>query len=285
MGYKHIDNLYKYQAILDFKQCYALEKIHGTSQHISWSAGAGALSLFPGGNKMETMLPLFNLEELKQKFIALGHDKVTIFGEGYGGKCQGMSATYGKETKFVAFEVRIGETWLNVPNAHDVCNKLGIEFVDYVLIDTTLENIDRERDKPSVQAVRNGILEPKMREGVVLRPLNEVLDHRGNRIVAKHKRAEFSERATTPEVDPAKRAVLESAGLIAMEWVTDMRLRHVLDKLPECREPKDIPVIIKAMQEDIYREAKGEIVESPAVLKAIGNRTVKLFKQQLMEIS
>ena len=30
MGYMHIDNLYKDQRILQFKECYALEKIHGT---------------------------------------------------------------------------------------------------------------------------------------------------------------------------------------------------------------------------------------------------------------
>ena len=36
MGYAHIDNLYKEQTILMFRECYALEKIHGTSAHISW---------------------------------------------------------------------------------------------------------------------------------------------------------------------------------------------------------------------------------------------------------
>ena len=29
MGYQHIDNLYKNQSILMFRECYALEKIHG----------------------------------------------------------------------------------------------------------------------------------------------------------------------------------------------------------------------------------------------------------------
>lgn len=40
--------------------------------------------------------------------------------------------------------------------------------------------------------------------------------------------------------------------------------------------------IIKAMQEDIRREAKGEIVESKELFKAIGTRTVKVFKEYLM---
>ena len=35
MAYLHIDNLYKNQEILMFKECYALEKIHGTSGTIT----------------------------------------------------------------------------------------------------------------------------------------------------------------------------------------------------------------------------------------------------------
>ena len=31
MAYMHIENLYRNQNILLFKQCYCLEKIHGTS--------------------------------------------------------------------------------------------------------------------------------------------------------------------------------------------------------------------------------------------------------------
>ena len=37
MGYMHIDNLYKNVTIMLFKEAYVLEKIHGTSAHITWS--------------------------------------------------------------------------------------------------------------------------------------------------------------------------------------------------------------------------------------------------------
>ena len=47
MGYLHIDNLYKAQDILNFKTCYALEKIHGTSAHLKWDNGE--LTFFSGG--------------------------------------------------------------------------------------------------------------------------------------------------------------------------------------------------------------------------------------------
>lgn len=41
MGYMHIDNLYKNQDMLIFRECYALEKIHGTSAHVSWKDADG----------------------------------------------------------------------------------------------------------------------------------------------------------------------------------------------------------------------------------------------------
>ena len=108
MSYMHMDNLYKNQDILQFKECYALEKIHGTSANISYNNKT--LHLFPGGSKYETFAALFNQEELKSKIEQLGVEKIVIYGEAYGGKCQGMKDTYGDKLKFVVFEVKIGSS-------------------------------------------------------------------------------------------------------------------------------------------------------------------------------
>ena len=209
MSYAHIDNLYKNQTILLFRECYATEKIHGTSAHVKWLGGD--FKLFSGGESPERFALLFPPEVLRARFMALGHAEVTVYGEAYGGKCQGMSATYGKELRFVAFEVQVGETWLNVENAADVASKLGIEFVPFEKISTDLAAIDTERDRDSMQAIRNGMGTGHKREGIVLRPLLEFRDHRGDRIICKHKRDEFKETATPREVDPAKAKALADA--------------------------------------------------------------------------
>lgn len=101
MSYLHIPNLYKDKSILLFKEAYALEKIHGTSAHIAWNEGN--LTLFAGGIKYELFTKLFDHKALKAGFEKMGHKKVCIYGEAYGGSCQGMSATYGKDLKFIAF--------------------------------------------------------------------------------------------------------------------------------------------------------------------------------------
>ena len=281
MGYLHINNLYKQQTILLFKEAYAMEKIHGSSAHIGWKFEKKKIHFFTGENH-PLFLTLFDEEFLIKKFEEIFPDQyAVIFGEQYGGKCQGMSNTYGKESKFIGFDVKVGDVWINVPNAEDVCNQFNVEFVDYVKIDVNLDNINIERDKPSVQAVRNGIVEPKQREGVVLRPLVELKTNNGERVIVKYKGDGFNETKTKRVVSEEDLKILTDAKEIAEEWVTNMRLEHVLQKFPADVSMEKMGDIIKAMIEDVNREGKDEIVESKVVNKAIGQKTVQLFKAKL----
>lgn len=298
MGYLHIENLYKNQTVLGLDELYAMEKIHGTSAHVKFKDGN--VSFFSGGEKHSNFKALFNEEFLATALASLGVDEIIVNGEAYGGKCQGMSKTYGKDLKFIVFDVRFNGVWLTVPAAKQVADFLKMEFVHYVKVSNKLEEIDRERDADSVQAVRNGMGEGHKREGVVLRPTEELFDERGNRLIAKHKRSEFMETKTPREVNPDKQLILKEAQAIAEEWVTPMRLNHVLDVLKVYKhvtanaglsadqvkdaEPlgmEDMRQLIGMMIEDVKREAKGEIEDNQAAMKAIGKRTATLFKQML----
>lgn len=283
MSYEHISNLYSCQDILLFRECYALEKIEGTSAHISWR-GNTAIAFSPGGESYAAFKALFDEENLRAKFGTIASD-VTVYGEAYGGSCQGMRETYGPNLKFVVFDIKVGDVFVSVPNAEEIAGVLGLEFVHYVRIPATVDAMDAERDAPSVQAVRNGIKEPKHREGIVCRPLIELRKNNEDRIMAKHKRDEFRERATPQKVvDLAKLKVLAEANAIADEWVTPNRLSHVLDKIPKPHVLTIMSVVIRAMQEDVLREARGEIVESKDALRAIGSKAALLFKQRVTQI-
>lgn len=278
MGYLHIENLYKNQTILLFRECYAMEKIHGTSAHISWNKGE--VGFFSGGVGHPQFVALFNAETLAAKFKEVfGDQKVTVYGEAYGGKCQGMSATYGTSLRFVVFDVQVGDVWLNVPAAENVAQTLGLEFVHYVKTTTDLDSLNYERDSPSVQAHRNGNMVARHREGVVLRPLVEMTTNNGSRVIAKHKRAEFGETRTPRDVTPEQAQALADADAVAQEWVTAMRLEHVLDKMPGYQLPEDTGKILAAMTEDVLREGAGEIVDSRDVRKAIGKATAALLRR------
>jgi len=212
---------------------------------------------------------------------------VYLFGEGYGGKCQGMRNTYGEQLRFVAFDVKVNNRWQTVPRAEEITKQLGLDFVDYVRISTDLDAINFERDRPSVQAIKNGVGDKCKREGVVLRPLAEFVKDFGERIICKHKAEAFSERKTTPKVpkNVEELQAISNAIAIAEEWVTPMRLQHVLDKIPQdqVRDMALIPYVCKAMVEDVFREARGEIVESKAVQKEISQKTISLYKAYLFE--
>lgn len=285
MGYRKIPNLYKDQTILMFRECYAMEKCHGTSSHIKWDGKK--VHYFSGGEKYETFLSLWDDAFLTAKFTELfGEDTITIYGEAYGGKMQGMSHTYGKEPKFIAFEVQCGDSWRDVPIAEAICKQFNIEFVPYCRTSTDVAVLDSLRDAPSEIAVRRGITEPKPREGIVLRPIIECYTHGGEcRVICKHKGVAFQERQHQPSVlDVDKQKILEDAEAIADEWVVAERLNHVLNQLGNPTELSDMGKVLAEMVNDIVVEGEGEFVDSKEVRRAISRKTAEMYKARVTKI-
>ena len=278
MGYLHIDNLYKNQTILMFKECYALEKIHGTSAHIRWKDDV--LTFFSGGAKYVNFIALFDHDDLIRRFQEIGVSDICIYGEAYGGKIQGMKDTYGDKLRFIVFDVKIGGMWLDVPKMDQITDTMGLKVVPWRMIDATIEEINSVRDQGSTVGYELGN-EGKKREGVVLRPLIECTLNNGKRIIAKHKRDDFRETKAPREISPEQLGVLTEAGEIADEWVTEMRLTHVLNSLGGDVQIEQIPDVIRAMFADVEREAEGEIVMSKAARRAISKRTASMFKARL----
>jgi hypothetical protein len=278
MSYMNIDNLYKNTDILQFRECYAIEKIHGTSAHITFKNGQ--INFFAGGCKHDAFIMLFDTNELLNKYNAKAitlERSVTIYGEAYGGSLQKMRETYGDSLRFVAFEVKIGDSWLSVPQAEEFTRSLGLDFVPYVKCSTDLKELDAQRDSFSIQAVKNGMGEGHLREGIVLRPLIEVTKNNGERIIAKHKADKFKETSTVHKVGE-KLEVIADAKKIANEWVTLERLNHVLDTFAKPHTIEITGKVLIAMNADIAREAQGEIVMSLEALKEINRSTALMYK-------
>ena len=284
MGYMKIPNLYACDDILLFKWCYALEKIHGTSAHIAWRDNK--LSFFSGGEPHERFVSIFDQDFLTEHFTSKFPDtNVVVYGEAYGGKQQGMSATYGKDLKFIAFDVMINDVFLNVVNAYDVVYYMNLEFVHYTETLCEIDELVDERNKPSVQAIRNGIAEPKMREGIVLRPPVEMQTSNGKRVIAKFKNEEFAEHSKPRKVKDTTVDYSE-ANAVADDWVNPMRLTHVIDQLVSSRDNKEYSIedtgkILQLMVDDIKAESVGEVDVTKDVERAIKTKTAKLFKSHL----
>lgn len=281
MGYAHINNLYADQRILMFRECYALEKVDGTSASVAQRDGNVWFS--SGGASPVTFEALFDKAALAASMRDLGYTSVTIHGEAYGGKQQGLAARYGDSLRFVAFDVMLDGRWADVPTAEAIVHRLGLRFVRYARVPTDLAALDAERDAPSEESRRNGVEGDKPREGVVLRPIVEMVDGNGDRVIAKHKRDDERETKTPRKVvDPSQVQVLADAQAIADEWVTATRLDHVLDKFGPATMA-DTSKVIAAMVADVVREAgvANEIVDSKAARAAIGKRAAAMFHARL----
>ena len=266
-----------------------MEKVDGSSSHIKWKDGQ--LHFFSGGASNLMFVQLFDQEKLKAKFIELNTQDCTLYGEAYGGKVQKRSYMYGPDLHFVGFECQFGDIWLNVPAAEQMFKDFGLPFVPYEKVSTDLASLDAVRAKPSEQAFRNGMSKLEdptthhMREGVVLRPLIELRKNNGERIVAKYKNDAFSERkskADTQIGDEAEIKILHDAEALAEEWVTPIRLIHVLDQVGNPEQENAIPVVMKAMYNDVFRESKQQPdMEAKETRRAISRKAVELYRQYL----
>lgn len=292
MGYLHIENLDrpKGQRMLLFREVYALEKVFGTSACVSWRHGA--LRLSSGGADRSEFLKFFDQDRLASGFRRLGRDAVDAHGEAYGGKEQGQSGRYGNELRFISFDVMIEGSWLAVPAAHQLSESLGLEFVPYQKVTTDMDALRALRDAPSEVAKRRGIEKPVDREGLVLRPLIELRANDDERLIAKFKGRMFSERKTFQDSpDGAQRTqALSDAEAIAEEWVTEMRLTHVLQHLRASHlafpgwQVSDCARVATEIVADVLREAEGEVVASKEAERAIKRRAATLFQARLKAV-
>jgi hypothetical protein len=269
--------MYKNQTILLFREAWAMEKCHGSSSHVGWNDNQ--LSFFSGGESHDRFKSLFDQSALTETFQKLGHQKIVVYGEVYGGKCQGMKDVYGPDLRFIAFDVQIGDSWLNVPDMAEIATLLGIEVVPYSKVSTDIAVLDALRDAPSEIAVRRG-MGVQLREGIVLRPLIEMTMNNGERVICKHKGGAFSERVHVPKVSPDKLEVVSEANDIAIEWVTVNRLINAKSHFKEEDwNLSNLRNIIIYIVEDVRREASSEIIWTRDVERSVSKKVGILFKK------
>lgn len=163
------------------------EKIDGTNVRVMWD-GHGVKF---GGKTDEAQIQvqlLYRLNDLfdgpanAERFAAtFGETAACLYGEGYGGRIQKVGPLYGPTTKFILFDVRVGEWWLQRADVENVASKMGLDVVPIIGWGTLTEAADR---------VRGGIASERGElpaEGIVARPKVDLYDRKGQRIIGKIK--------------------------------------------------------------------------------------------------
>jgi hypothetical protein len=185
------------------------EKVDGMNLFVRWGPEDGVEF---GGRTYKTDIPVYMREVLDATFTweniceALGADDqsptVYLYGEGYGPKIQKVGSLYrSDEHSFVLFDVRIGDFWLDRANVADVAAKLGIEVVPVIgegTLDEAIQIVStgltwNERGA-IVRWGRHGLQSAWGNfeaEGIVARPLVDLFDRKGHRIITKIKGVDF----------------------------------------------------------------------------------------------
>lgn len=166
------------------------EKIDGTNIRIYWDGhkvnyyGRTDKAQIPS-TLMNKLIELFggnvNEEVFEQHF---GDKQVLLIGEGYGAKIQNGGA-YREDNSFILFDVCIDGKYLSRENVKSIANTFNIEMIPTVFVGNLQKGIDYVKTKP------NSTIGTAKMEGLVARPLKELKDENGNRIILKIKVCDF----------------------------------------------------------------------------------------------
>lgn len=168
------------------------EKIDGTNIRIHWDGHQVSF----GGRTDNAQIPaplvnrlneLFggetNAQLFEQKF---GETEITLYGEGFGAKIQKGGWLYKSDgMDFILFDARVGDLWLTRDSVEDIGKAFNLRVVPVVL------RCDIETAVKYVKSKPMSTIGTAPMEGLVGRPMEEMRDRRGNRIIVKLKVRDF----------------------------------------------------------------------------------------------
>lgn len=166
------------------------EKVDGTNIRVHWDGhkvefgGRTDKTQIPGPllNKLNEMFMTTEVEEL---FEQTWDDKdVILFGEGYGPKIQN-GGDYRPDVSFILFDVLVGDNYQEREWVEKTAQMFNIDVVPIVLTGTIQDGIDYAMEHP------RSIMGTAIMEGVVGRPMIELRDRRGERVIVKIKWEDF----------------------------------------------------------------------------------------------
>ena len=160
------------------------EKIDGTNIRVCWD---GETVTFKGRTE-RAQIPATLFAALQEMFPPEkfhGKDPICLYGEGYGAKIQKGGGLYRADQSFVLFDVRVGDWWLSRAAVQDVATEFRLGLVANLGVGSLYEAINYTAHGFSSQ------FGTAQAEGLVLRPLHELFDRAGRRIITKIKTKDF----------------------------------------------------------------------------------------------
>lgn len=175
------------------------EKVDGTNIRVMWDGynvtfgGRTEKAQIPP-NLIARLMELFGTEEAAQLFEqTFGEREVILFGEGYGGRIQGCGSKYHTDGEdFILFDLLISGNYQPRESVERCAKTFGVKAVPVVGRGTLEQAVSFVRSNPL------SLLGDLPMEGVVCRPVYELLDRCGNRVIVKIKYKDFRDLPPDP---------------------------------------------------------------------------------------
>ena len=175
---------------------YFTEKVGGMNIRVHWDGykisfyGRSKSAILPEHLKTK-LAEIFINNETEEMFEQLfGKQEVTLFGEGYGHKIQVGDNYNSKECDFILFDVFTNNKYLPLEQVNQIAHSLNIRSVPIILTETIDNAVKFVKSKPKSYIAENKEYEM---EGLVGRPMTDIYDNEGNRIMVKIKARDFKE--------------------------------------------------------------------------------------------
>ncbi len=170
------------------------EKIDGTNIRVLYNDSENPLHPleFRGRTDMAQIPPhlhqklgeMFNYFKLQE---VLEDTPACLYGEGYGVKIQKDGGDYIPDgVGFILIDIRIGRWWIRRVDLEEIARKLEIPIVPLIDRCTLCEAVELVRDGFDSQ------MRPTAPEGIVCKPVVDLLSRSGARIITKIKGRDFS---------------------------------------------------------------------------------------------
>ena len=167
------------------------EKIDGTNIRIMWD---GENVRF-GGKTDNAQIPTILIEVLQDTFTNeimanafSDSDNVCLYGEGFGKKIQKGGNYIPDRADFILFDVKVSNWWLTRKSIEDIAFKLNIAIVPIIGV-WKLEKAIEYVKKGFFSTIANN--KEYIAEGLVMKPITELFNRKGERIIAKIKHKDF----------------------------------------------------------------------------------------------
>lgn len=304
--FPHINNLYKAQDILLEPEVIVLEKIDGSNARLGMKDNkflAGTRNRVIA--RIEKEQPLLDAESdfgfisflrtnnLPTKFFnAFAGMDIVFYGEQFGSGIQ-KRINYGPNKYFRVFSVRVNGDFVSWDAVKDYCAQVGLDTVPELYRGKPIPSeLEKFLSLESKTAQLNGVSDPSNKhEGMVIYPIPMKRDSHDEWLIAKFKSPEFEEQASrTRMTSHMAIPIPDTVTAFVAEFVTPMRLEHVLDQLREqgvdVTDVRATGSVLKNMNQDVQREGKAEWealgIEWKKISKLVGEKTAILFRQHLV---